>query len=204
MPVLQPSEYDASYFDGNSQPLRHNAGYSKYKRWYRNEGENSLGEFWKDKAAHWANHLVLAGKSVLDVGCAKGFLVEDLVDMGVDAYGIDVSSYAIETAEDSAKLRRPDLADRFYVGDVRTALSQFSRNQFDVLLSFRFLECIDETDLANLIDDMNRISKLQIHVIDEQANDLYYIKQPISWWVSHGFSKNSRIISNETRQELIK
>ena len=32
---------------------------------------------------------------VLDAGCAMGFLVETLRDRGVDAYGIDVSPYAI-------------------------------------------------------------------------------------------------------------
>lgn len=32
---------------------------------------------------------------VLDVGCAKGFLVECLRDRGVEAYGFDVSEYAI-------------------------------------------------------------------------------------------------------------
>ena len=34
-------------------------------------------------------------RRVLDVGCAKGFLVEALRDRGVEAFGIDVSEYAI-------------------------------------------------------------------------------------------------------------
>jgi GT2 family glycosyltransferase/2-polyprenyl-3-methyl-5-hydroxy-6-metoxy-1,4-benzoquinol methylase len=34
-------------------------------------------------------------KSILDVGCAKGFLVECFRDRGVDAYGFDISDYAI-------------------------------------------------------------------------------------------------------------
>ena len=40
-------------------------------------------------------------KSVLDVGCAKGFLVEALRDRGVEAYGIDISEHAVsEVRED--------------------------------------------------------------------------------------------------------
>lgn len=31
-------------------------------------------------------------ESVLDVGCAMGYLVEALRDLGVEAYGVDVSS----------------------------------------------------------------------------------------------------------------
>src|SRR5262245_6320212 len=40
-------------------------------------------------------------KRVLDVGCAKGFLVEKLRDRGVEAFGVDVSEFAIsEVRED--------------------------------------------------------------------------------------------------------
>ncbi len=34
--------------------------------------------------------------TVLDVGCAMGFLVEGLRDLGVEAFGIDVSEYALQ------------------------------------------------------------------------------------------------------------
>lgn len=34
-------------------------------------------------------------KRTLDVGCAKGFLVEALRDRGIEAFGIDISEYAI-------------------------------------------------------------------------------------------------------------
>ena len=38
---------------------------------------------------------------LLDAGCAKGFLVEELRNRGVDAYGIDVSEYAISQVHES-------------------------------------------------------------------------------------------------------
>ena len=34
-------------------------------------------------------------KTVLDAGCAMGYLVEALRDRGVEAYGIDISEYAL-------------------------------------------------------------------------------------------------------------
>lgn len=37
----------------------------------------------------------IAPRTVLDVGCAMGFLVECLRERGVEAYGVDVSEYAI-------------------------------------------------------------------------------------------------------------
>ncbi len=96
--VLQTSEYDISYFDGKKTTLKHNAGYSKYERWRRHDGVDSLGEFWKDKAKKIFDDFSLGGKKVMEIGCAKGFIVEDLRGMGVDCYGLDVSAYAIGQA----------------------------------------------------------------------------------------------------------
>ena len=45
------------------------------------------------------------GDKVLDIGCAKGFFVNDLVDKGIDAYGIDISSYAIKNCHPKIKNR---------------------------------------------------------------------------------------------------
>ena len=36
-----------------------------------------------------------SGDRVLDVGCAKGFLVKDFLDR-IHVYGIDISNYAID------------------------------------------------------------------------------------------------------------
>jgi SAM-dependent methyltransferase len=42
-------------------------------------------------------------RTVLDVGCAMGFLVEALRDRGVEAFGLDVSAYAIDHVRDDIK-----------------------------------------------------------------------------------------------------
>lgn len=208
MPVLDVSEYNASYFDGRLQAMAHNAGYGRYARWYRSEGEGSQGEWWKDYAARWVDQLALSGKSVLDVGCAKGFLVEDLCDAGVDAYGLDVSDWAINSCNDprtdlAAKLRRSDLASRFYLGDVRTALAQFVRNQFDFAVSFRFLECLDPADLPGVVTELNRVSRNQVHIVDQftgakEGAGAYYTQHTTAEWRdSYGWSKGTRFIAME-------
>jgi 2-polyprenyl-3-methyl-5-hydroxy-6-metoxy-1,4-benzoquinol methylase len=200
MPVLQPSEYDASYFDGKSQSLQHNAGYSKYERWYRIDGniQNSTGEFWKDKAVNFLATHNLSNYKVLEIGCAKGFLVQDLRDMGIDAYGIDVSSYAIGEAD-------PAVAPYLSVGDARTYLSNYNNREFDVVFSMRFLECIDVSEVQALVDEMNRITKrFQIHEIDEQPNPLYYVAKPITEWTSDFNWKNGTyLISRESGQVIV-
>jgi glycosyltransferase involved in cell wall biosynthesis len=44
-----------------------------------------------------------APKRALDVGCAKGLLVEHLRDLGVEAFGIDTSEYALSEVRDDIK-----------------------------------------------------------------------------------------------------
>ena len=55
-------------------------------------------EHWLRFFGYMAERLVsdIHPSTVLDAGCAMGFLVEALRDRGVDAYGIDVSVYALE------------------------------------------------------------------------------------------------------------
>ena len=52
------------------------------------------------------------GDKVLDIGCAKGFLVKELVDECIDAYGIDVSRYAVKNSH-------KDVKDRVKLGNVK-------------------------------------------------------------------------------------
>ncbi len=64
-----------------------------------------------ERSAHWleffgglASQIIrsLRPSSVLDAGCAWGFLVEAFWDRGVEARGVDISQYAISQV-------RPDL-----------------------------------------------------------------------------------------------
>ena len=78
-------EFGEMYFDGPRE-----YGYGGY----HNDGR------WKPVASDIISHFGLVpGSRVLDIGCAKGFLVSDLVNQGIDAYGIDVSQYAVSCGE---------------------------------------------------------------------------------------------------------
>ncbi len=54
-------------------------------------------DYWLSSFARVAENIVrsLKPRRVLDAGCAMGMLVEALRDYGVDAWGIDISSYAL-------------------------------------------------------------------------------------------------------------
>ena len=62
-------------------------------------------EPWLNFFANIADKIVqeINPKTALDVGCAKGFLVEALRDRGVEAFGLDISEYAISQVRDNLK-----------------------------------------------------------------------------------------------------
>ena len=63
------------------------------------------GHGWEEIFARQAEIIMrdFQPKTTLDVGCAAGYLVEGLRDRGVDAYGIDVSDYALSTVREDIK-----------------------------------------------------------------------------------------------------
>jgi cyclopropane fatty-acyl-phospholipid synthase-like methyltransferase len=88
-------EYGEMYFDG---PREYGYGGFRY------DGR------WQSVAQDIVDHFGLKlGDRVLDIGCAKGFLVKDLLALGIDAYGIDVSKYALMNCE-------PEVVGRLQIG----------------------------------------------------------------------------------------
>lgn len=201
MQLLQPSEYDISYFDGAKSSYTHNAGYTKYARWFRNDlgsvdnPQTSEGEFFSDIAKTLEGANALHSKQVLDIGCAKGYLVEDLRSYGVDAYGVDVSPYAIGEAD-------PAIAPYLTVADIKTHLATYRRNEFDVVFSRWTLECFSDTELLDIIDEMNRISKFQIHIIWQDINPDFYNGKTITEWLAMPFDIGTVIIPTENMQQV--
>jgi SAM-dependent methyltransferase len=81
---------------------------TSYGRYYY---EHDCGQPY-ERNEHWlgffhelAQRIVddIAPTTVLDAGCAMGFLVEALRERGVEAWGIDVSDYALERVDKSVK-----------------------------------------------------------------------------------------------------
>lgn len=128
------AEYGAFYY-------RHDCG-TPYER-----NEHWLGFF-----ADVAERIVrdLHPLSALDAGCAMGFLVEALHGRGVDAWGVDVSEYAISKVDDS-------VAGRCRVGSVT---EPFER-RYDLITCIEVLEHLPpeqaEPAIASLCAATDRI-----------------------------------------------
>jgi SAM-dependent methyltransferase len=89
----------------------------------------------------------LAPKRVLDAGCAKGFLVAALRDRGVEAYGFDLSEYAVADAPESA---RPYVR----VGSLTEPIEE----RYDLVTCIEVIEHLDPTDAPRAVAQLARAS----------------------------------------------
>ncbi len=90
------------------------------------------------------------GDKVLDIGCAKGFLVKDLLDLGIDAYGIDISEYAIINSPKETYGRISLCsAEKIF----------FPNKSFEFVLSINTIHNLTKTKCIKAIKEINRLSK---------------------------------------------
>lgn len=105
----------------------------------------------KDFMAHVADVIVeqLHPKTVLDAGCAMGFLVEALRDRGVEAYGIDISEYAISRV-------REDIKPYCWVQSATQPLLSDKPAHYDLIVTIEVIEHLSEQDGALMIENLTR------------------------------------------------
>jgi SAM-dependent methyltransferase len=91
------------------------------------------------------------GDSVLDVGCAKGFLAKDLVDVcpGLEVYGLDVSSYALTNAH-------PNVAGRLIRGSAEKL--PFATGSLDAVICINVIHNLDRDACIRAIQEVERVS----------------------------------------------
>lgn len=129
-------KYGKDYFDGDRE-----YGYGGY---------NYDGR-WKPVAKDIKRYFKLKkGSKVLDIGCAKGFLVNDLLDIGIDAYGLEISKYAISKSMEKT-------FGRIHLGDALKL--PFPDNSFDCVLSINTVHNLEKINCVKAIEEMVRVCK---------------------------------------------
>ncbi|HZP95131.1 MAG TPA: class I SAM-dependent methyltransferase [Candidatus Limnocylindria bacterium] len=142
--------FDREYFDGDRK-----FGYGGYRydgRWRA---------FAHTLAGHYGIH---AGDRVLDIGCAKGFLLHDLrLEVPEIAIaGVDVSSYAIEHAMDDV---RPFL-------QVANAVAlPFADHSFDLVVSVNTLHNLRLPELARALKEIERVGRRAKYIVVDGYRD---------------------------------
>ena len=142
--------FDREFFDGD----RAN-GYGGYKY----DGR------WKAVARRFCLiYLLKPGATVFDVGCGKGFLVQDFRDIGIHASGVDVSEYAIANC-------MPEVKEYVGVGNAKDLFPRHA-NEFDLVISINTIHNLERDECAKALREIERVSRKNAYiVVDGYRND---------------------------------
>ena len=113
--------------------------------------------------------------SVLDAGCAMGFLVEALRERGVEAYGVDISEYAISQVADAIK-------PYCWVGSLTEPLPR----RYDLVVTIETLEHLHASELPTAIANLCAAADdiLFSSTPDDYSEATHFSVQPPEQWAS--------------------
>lgn len=141
---LVARKFGREFFDGDR---RHGYGGFSYQP-----------RFWQPVIPTLQQHFELtAGSSLLDVGCAKGFMLHDLATLipGITVKGVDISGYAIENAMDDVKP---------HVQVANATQLPFPDHSFDVVISINTVHNLDQAECGEALREIMRVSKGRAYI----------------------------------------
>jgi len=154
-------KFDVDYFDGDRL-----TGYGGY---------NYNSRFWEETVAHVTDFYKLDNHSkILDVGCAKGFMMHDLQLLlpGAEILGIDISQYAKDNAIESVK-------DKISVGNANNL--PFADNYFDLVIAINTLHNLPRIDCKEALREINRVTKQDAFIMNDAWRDDEGKESMLNW-----------------------
>ncbi|SVB54394.1 uncharacterized protein METZ01_LOCUS207248, partial [marine metagenome] len=154
-------KFDVDYFDGDRL-----TGYGGY---------NYNPRFWEETVAHVTDFYKLDNHSrILDVGCAKGFMMHDLQLLlpGAEILGIDISEYAKDNAIESVK-------EKISVGNANNL--PFADNYFDLVIAINTLHNLPRIDCKEAFREINRVTKKDAFVMNDAWRDDEGKESMLNW-----------------------
>lgn len=132
-------KFGQDFFDGDR---KHGYGGFKY-----------MSRFWQPVIPTFIKHFNLNENSkVLDVGCAKGFMLFDMKEAipNITIEGIDISSYAIENAKEEIKS---------FLKVANAKELPYEDSSFDVVISINTIHNLEKKECAKALQEIQRVSR---------------------------------------------
>ena len=154
-------EFGKEFFDGDRKN-----GYG---------GFNYNPRFWQPVIPTFQKHFGLTGNStVLDVGCAKGFMMHDMVELipGITVKGIDISEYAIENAIE-------DMKPQVKVANAKEL--PFEDNSFVVVLSINTVHNLEQNECGQALQEIERVARGNSFITVDAYHNSEEKEDMLSW-----------------------
>ena len=154
-------EFGKEFFDGDR---RHGYGGFTYHP-----------RFWGPVVPTFIKHWNMTSHhSLLDVGCAKGFMLHDFSEAlpGLSVAGIDVSTYAIDNAIES-------MGENLSVADA-VALP-FEDDSFDFVVSINTIHNLEKNECFTALREIERVSRVGSFVTVDAYNSDEEKKRMYAW-----------------------
>ena len=153
--------FDKDFFDGDRKN-----GYG---------GFSYNPRFWQPVIPTFKDYWNLTeSSSVLDVGCAKGFMLHDFKQIipGITVKGLDISAYAIENSMD-------DIKNDVIVGDAKNL--PYDNNSFDVVISINTVHNLEVDECAVALQEIERVSKGNSYITVDAYRSAEEKKRMYDW-----------------------
>jgi len=145
-------EFGEAFFDGDRS---HGYGGFRYN-----------ARFWGPVVPDFQAHFGLkAGSKILDVGCAKGFMLHDMQRLipNLQVYGVDISDYAIKHAKEEVRTH-------CQVANVTDL--PFDNDSMDVVFSITTVHNLEGVELVKALQEIERVARCGSFItVDAYRND---------------------------------
>lgn len=184
MPYADYGGFGQDYFDGNTVASGHAAGYDDYRHdllpfsGFAQEIRNKLD----------STGFNLSQVEMLVAGCAFGHTVQHLVDdHGVDAWGMDISQYAVDNAP-SGTADRIIQGDLTVKSDIQNVAQTKGGGKFDVIVGEGVLTCMSGTEASgaasNARSEAQGTAMWSVYDDSFGVNTDWYNSKSLSGWKS--------------------
>ena len=154
-------KFDIEYFDGDRL-----TGYGGY---------NYSPRFWTETVAHIKDFYNLDDNSkILDIGCAKGYMMHDLSLLipGAEIKGVDVSNYAKENSIES-------MQDNIMVANANNL--PFPDDYFDLVIAINTLHNLPLIDCKQAFREISRVTDKDSFVMNDAWRDAKGEENMLKW-----------------------
>jgi protein-L-isoaspartate(D-aspartate) O-methyltransferase len=156
-------EFGYDYFDN----INHGVGYGGYKY------DGRYAEVVKEICEHYG---LKPGDKVLEIGCAKGYVLVEFQKLGMEVIGLDKSIYAIKNCH-------PDLIGKILYSNSNKL--PFLDNYFDLILGKEVLPHIEKNELKILINECIRVGKKNMFFEIQTGRNKKEIEGMLIWDRTH-------------------